>query len=62
VRVQVPIKLSRSGKYLRGKSKVVLKGSARAPKAIAPRKDTDKWTIQCVPLGQGGSADEDAGQ
>jgi uncharacterized delta-60 repeat protein len=61
VRVQVPIKLSRSGKYLAGKSKVVIKGNARAPKGVAPRKDTDKWTIQCVPLGLGGSDDEDAG-
>src|SRR5204862_5650547 len=34
VRVQVPLKLSRSGKYLAGKSKVVLKGRARAPKGV----------------------------
>lgn len=50
-RVVVPLKLSRSGKYLPGKSKVVIKGNATAPKGVPSRKDTDKWTIQCVPAG-----------
>jgi len=49
VLVQVPVKHSKAGKYLAGKSKIVIKGSAKAPKGTKPRKDTDKWTIQCVP-------------
>ncbi len=49
VRVHVPLKTSKAGKFLAGKSKVVIKGSAKAPKGTSPRKDTDKFTIQCVP-------------
>ena len=48
-RVQVPVKITRKGKYQAGKSKVVIKGNATAPKGVPSRKDKDKWTIQCVP-------------
>jgi hypothetical protein len=47
--VAVSVKLNKKGKYQAGKSKVVIKGNAKAPKGVSPRKDTDKWTIQCMP-------------
>ena len=48
-RVQVPVKTTKKGKYQAGKSKLVIKGNAVAPKGTPSRKDKDKWTIQCVP-------------
>ena len=47
--LQVPVKISRGGRYLRAKSRIVVRGNAKAPKGISPRKDKDKWTIQCLP-------------
>jgi len=47
--LQVPVKFTKRGTYRAGKSKVVLKGTAKAPKGTSPRKDKDKWTIQCAP-------------
>jgi uncharacterized delta-60 repeat protein len=49
IQAAIPVKRSKSGKYVAGKSKLVLKGKATAPKGVKPRKDTDKWTIQCMP-------------
>jgi uncharacterized delta-60 repeat protein len=49
IQVQVPVKITKKGKYQARKSKVVIKGNATAPKGVSPRKDKDKWTIQCVP-------------
>lgn len=49
VDASVVAKRNKAGKYLAKKSKVVLKGLAKAPKGTSPRKDADKWTIQCMP-------------
>jgi uncharacterized delta-60 repeat protein len=49
VDASVVAKRNKRGKYLAGKSKLVLKGLAKAPKGVSPRKDADKWTIQCMP-------------
>jgi uncharacterized delta-60 repeat protein len=48
-RVQVPVKSTKRGTYQANKSRVVIKGSAKAPKGVSPRKDKDKWTLQCLP-------------
>jgi uncharacterized delta-60 repeat protein len=47
--VQTPVKFTKRGAYLANKSRVVIKGSAKAPKGVSPRKDKDKWTFQCMP-------------
>jgi uncharacterized delta-60 repeat protein len=47
--VQVPVKFTKRGAFLPNKSRVVIKGSAKAPKGVSPRKDKDKWTFQCMP-------------
>jgi uncharacterized delta-60 repeat protein len=49
VTVPVKVKRKKNGKVVTGKSKVVLNGEAKAPKDTSPRKDVDKWTIQCLP-------------
>jgi uncharacterized delta-60 repeat protein len=49
VDASVVAKRNKRGKYLAGKSKLVLKGLAKAAKGVSPRKDADKWTIQCIP-------------
>jgi uncharacterized delta-60 repeat protein len=49
VDASVVAKRNKRGKYLAGKSKLVLKGLAKAAKGVSPRKDADKWTIQCMP-------------
>jgi len=49
VSVSVPIKRKKNGTAVAGKSKRVLKGEAKAPKDTSPRKDADKWTLQCLP-------------
>src|SRR5262245_82010 len=49
VDASVVAKRNKRGKYLAGKSKLVLKGLAKAPKGVSPQKDADKWTIQCMP-------------
>jgi uncharacterized delta-60 repeat protein len=48
-RVSVPVKSTKRGTYQASKSRVVIKGSAKAPKGVSPRKDKDKWTLQCLP-------------
>ena len=45
----VSVKRNGKGKYLAGRSKVVLKGSASARKGVSPRKDGDRWTLVCAP-------------
>jgi uncharacterized delta-60 repeat protein len=47
--LQVPVKISRRGVYQRARSRVIVRGTAKAPKGASPRKDKDKWTIQCLP-------------
>jgi len=47
--LQVPVKFTKRGTYKAAKSKVVVKGSAKAPKGTPSRKDKDKWTVQCMP-------------
>jgi len=47
--VQVAVKSTKRGTYQANKSRVVIKGSAKAPKGVSPRKDKDKWTLQCLP-------------
>src|SRR5262245_46711501 len=49
VDVSVVAKRNKRGKYVAGKSKLVLKGLAKAAKGVSPRIDADKWTIQCMP-------------
>jgi uncharacterized delta-60 repeat protein len=49
VTVGVPVKRNRRGSYLARKSKLVIKGKAKAPRGTLPRTDADKWTIQCQP-------------
>ena len=49
VTATVPVKRKKNGTVVRGKSKVVLNGEAKASKGTSPRKDTDKWTLQCLP-------------
>ena len=49
VTVSVPVKRKKNGTVVAGKSKRVLKGEAKAPKDTSPRKDADKWTLQCLP-------------
>jgi uncharacterized delta-60 repeat protein len=49
VDASVVAKRNKKGVYQAGKSKLVLKGTAKAPKGVSPRKDADKWTIQCMP-------------
>jgi uncharacterized delta-60 repeat protein len=49
VSASIVAKRNKRGTYLAGKSKLVLKGLAKAPKGTSPRKDADKWTIQCMP-------------
>jgi uncharacterized delta-60 repeat protein len=49
VNASVPAKRNKRGAYVAGKSKLVLKGLAKAPKGTAPRQDADKWTLQCMP-------------
>jgi hypothetical protein len=49
VTAPVPIKRNRKGVVSAGKSKVVLRGVAKAPKGVSPRKDADVWTLQCEP-------------
>jgi len=46
--VQVPVKFTKRGTYQANKSRVVIKGIAKAPKGVSPRKDKDKWTFQCL--------------
>jgi hypothetical protein len=48
VPVGVPIR-SGGGQHKAGKSRVTLKGTARAPKGTMPRTDKDRWTLQCLP-------------
>ena len=45
----VEARFNRKGAYLPKKSKLKLKGKARAPKGTKPRTDPDKWILQCVP-------------
>ena len=47
--VQASVKFTKRGAPLLNKSRVVIKGSAKAPKGASPRKDKDKWTFQCMP-------------
>jgi uncharacterized delta-60 repeat protein len=47
--LQVPVKFTKRGTYQASKSRVVIKGNAKAPKGVSPRKDKDKWTFQCLP-------------
>jgi uncharacterized delta-60 repeat protein len=47
--IQVSVKSTKRGTYQASKSRVVIKGSAKAPKGVSPRKDKDKWTLQCLP-------------
>jgi len=47
--VQASVKFTKRGTYQANKSRVVIKGSAKAPKGVSPRKDKDKWTLQCMP-------------
>ena len=49
VDASVVAKRNKKGTYLARKSKLVLKGIAKTPKGVSPRKDVDKWTIQCMP-------------
>jgi uncharacterized delta-60 repeat protein len=49
VAAAVPVKRNKRGAYVAGKSKLVLKGLAKALKGVSPRKDADRWTIQCAP-------------
>jgi hypothetical protein len=49
VQASVPVKRNKKNAYLAGKSKLRLKGKAKAPKGTSPRTDADKWTIQCEP-------------
>ena len=49
VTASVKVKRKKNGTAVAGKSKLVLKGEAKAPKGTSPRKDADKWTLQCLP-------------
>ena len=43
------VKRKKNGKAVAGKSKLVLKGEAKGPEDTSPRKDADKWFLQCQP-------------
>ena len=49
VTASVEVKRKKNGKAVAGKSKLVLKGEAKGPKDTSPRKDADKWSLQCLP-------------
>jgi len=49
VDVHIEVRLNKGGKYLEKKSRVKLKGKARALAGTKPRSDKDKWILQCVP-------------
>jgi len=49
VTVLVEAKFNKKGKYKANKSRVKANGTAKAPKGTKPRKDKDKWQIQCLP-------------
>ena len=49
VTASVKVKRRKNGKAVAGKSKLVLKGEAKGPKDTSPRKDADKWILQCLP-------------
>ena len=45
----VEAKFNKKGAYLPKKSKLKLKGKAKAPKGTQPRTDSDQFIFQCVP-------------
>ncbi|HWP65323.1 MAG TPA: hypothetical protein VNO26_05365 [Candidatus Limnocylindria bacterium] len=45
----VEARLDKSGKYVAKKSRVVMKGKARAVAGTKPRNDGDTWILQCLP-------------
>jgi len=45
----VEARFNKKGAYLPKKSKLKLRGKAKAPKGTKPRTDPDKWILQCVP-------------
>ena len=49
VDVHIETRFTNKGKYLANKSRLKLKGKARAVAGTKPRKDADKWILQCVP-------------
>ena len=46
---RVEARINRAGNYVAKKSRVKIKGKARAIAGTKPRKDTDKWIVQCAP-------------
>ena len=49
VDVGVGARFDKAGRYLAKKSRVKLKGKARALPGTKPRTDSDKWVLQCLP-------------
>jgi hypothetical protein len=49
VNVHIQARINSAGKYLAKKSRMKLKGKARAIAGTKPRKDADKWILQCMP-------------
>ena len=45
----IEARFNKAGKYLAKKSRVKLKGKARAAAGTKPRSDSDKWIIECAP-------------
>jgi hypothetical protein len=45
----IEARFNKAGKYLAKKSRQRLKGKARAVAGVRPRKDVDRWTVQCMP-------------
>ena len=49
VDVSVEARFNKAGNYIEKKSRVKLKGKARASADTKPRSDSDKWIVQCLP-------------